>query len=386
MSKIKSKKMIVIYLIISTIFITLLHLGVAYFICDFFNISKLYTKVLISTSVVLPILYVASNFFINFYQNTIIDLLYKYLSIWMAIFLYLLMASILLIAYKFLEGRIASVFDLHITRESGKIVAYLIYAGAVLLNVYGLINAKNINIVERDIYIKNLPTSWQNKSAVFIADTHYGRIYKEKAAIETVSLINNIKPDYVFFSGDFYDGPSMDYASVSDPYKDIKVKKFFVSGNHEYYAESRSQDDNILSHISDAGFIILNSSSTVLNGVRLIGVDYDRDKNQTKDMIDVAYNSFVRDELPSIVLKHIPNNIDKLEKEGADLVLAGHTHNGQVFPFNIISKIVYKGLNYGLKNVEETQVLITSGVGSWGPIQRIGSSREIVHISFMREK
>ncbi len=376
--------MLIAFLLITTILVTFLHFGVAFYICDFFNISKSYTKLIYIISLLLPILYLASNILINFYQNRFLDIFYKYISIWMVIFLYILFATLLVIGYKFIEGQIANIFDLHVTRESGKMVAMLLYLIAILLNIYGVYNSTTTKIVNRDVYIKNLPEVWIDKTAVLVADTHYGRVFNYEHASKTVAIINSLDSDYLFFVGDFYDGPRMDYASVANPYKDIKARKFFVSGNHEYYAESSNSDEDILGHISKAGFQIINSTSTVLGGVRIIGVDYDRDKNSSKDMIDIAYESFERDNMPSIVLKHVPLNIDKLEKEGASLVLSGHTHNGQILPFNILTKLIHKGYNYGLKNSGDTQVLVTSGVGTWGPVQRIGTNSEIVHITFKK--
>ena len=89
--------------------------------------------------------------------------------------------------------------------------------------------------------------------------------------------------------------------------------------------------------------------------------------------------------MPSILLKHEPRDLDVAQQAGISLQISGHTHKGQQWPFNHLAQRVYKGYAYGLKQYEKSamQVLVSSGVGGWGPPVRVGSDCEIVHITFM---
>ena len=93
---------------------------------------------------------------------------------------------------------------------------------------------------------------------------------------------------------------------------------------------------------------------------------------------------FTRDDptLPVIVLDHNPARIDEYTTE-ADLILCGHTHKGQVFPGNLITNLMYT-VDYGYyqKDISSPQVIVSSGIGAWGPPIRVGSDSEIVSINF----
>ena len=81
----------------------------------------------------------------------------------------------------------------------------------------------------------------------------------------------------------------------------------------------------------------------------------------------------------------MPLSTDVISELGADIMLCGHTHNGQIFPFNFLTKKIYKGYNFGLKHNKNLAVYTTSGIGSWGPPQRIGTVSELVVISFVKK-
>jgi predicted MPP superfamily phosphohydrolase len=296
----------------------------------------------------------------------------------------------LIVLFKFFNTNVLGIFNLNFSYFYVNLIAAFIFLFTILINIYGLYKPSKIKVLEKDIHIENLPTIWENKRAAFISDTHYGPIHGKRYAKKVVSIINKNNADYLFHSGDFYDGPKIDWAKPANEYKKINqnIKKYFVSGNHEVYAQSSDTGDDILKHIEEAGFIITNNKVTEELGVNIIGVDYARGDHKDEDMVK---NIFESDEYkinrhkPSIVLKHVPINIKSVSDYGADLMLSGHTHNGQMFPFNYLTKYVYKGFHYGLKYEGDTAVYTTSGVGSWGPPQRIGTQSEIVFFTFKKK-
>ena len=176
-------------------------------------------------------------------------------------------------------------------------------------------------------------------------------------------------------TGDFYDGPPTNFVALGYAFKDVlpSLGKYFVAGNHEEYAGySRS-----IEGVEAGGFKVLDGKITIVGGLQLVGIPYQKHETNADigDMLDtLGYNST----LPSIALKHVPNDFKSLAEKDIDLVLCGHTHNGQIWPFNFLAKRVFKGYEYGLKKFNDMQVYTSSGVGTWGPPQRIGTQSEVV--------
>ena len=85
---------------------------------------------------------------------------------------------------------------------------------------------------------------------------------------------------------------------------------------------------------------------------------------------------------PSILLKHIPDHREAVEKSGINFQISGHTHHGQIWPFRYITKKIFKGFDYGLKSLNNLQIYTSSGVGTWGPPLRIFTKSELIKITF----
>ena len=85
---------------------------------------------------------------------------------------------------------------------------------------------------------------------------------------------------------------------------------------------------------------------------------------------------------PSILLKHEPSNLPVAQEAGINLMVSGHTHQGQLWPMEYVARWSYKGFAYGLKKLGEMQVFVSSGTGTWGPPMRVGTYGEIVVFIF----
>lgn len=342
---------------------------------------------------------------------------------------------------------------------SSTILYRQIFGGILLaivigINIYGLINAQYIRTTRYDVEIPNLPPAWFGKKAVLVADTHYGNIWNVTAARQLVEKISELKPDVILISGDYFDGPKINFAEVAEEYRELASSTpygiFYVTGNHEEYRGK----DMYLEPLRDINFKILDSDSVLVNGLRIAGISYadgttkekqdlamkkihaeiNADKNDALgDAIDSATDDIANGKnrvskdstessenienraskasrakiiadgeklateiitAPIILLKHVPLLLDSALEHGVYLQVSGHTHRGQIWPFSIITNRMYKGFDYGLKTYKSTnlhsdlittssmQVLTTSGAGSWGPPQRIGTFSEIVEITF----
>ena len=256
----------------------------------------------------------------------------------------------------------------------------------ILYVSYGVYNALyNPQITKRTVELKKLQVPL--KIAV-VSDTHLGEFLKKTYAQKIVDQINSIKPDMVFVVGDFVDTKASKVKDSLEPFKDLNSTygTFYVVGNHEYYRGL----DPLLAKISELNFNILQNTNLQVAGINVAGatdiVGFDFKANQPDFN---ATLSGINPNLPTILLSHQPRSVKMIDKEllnNVDLVLSGHTHGGQIFPFSLLVWIA-QGYVYGeYKLSANTKLIVTSGAGFWGPAMRIGSKSEIVELNLVPAK
>jgi predicted MPP superfamily phosphohydrolase len=159
------------------------------------------------------------------------------------------------------------------------------------------------------------------------------------------------------------------------PFKNMKAPQgvFFITGNHEEFGDSTA----FINAVKSVGIRTLVDEKTEVDGVEIIGVDY-HNASDKKQFAHILSKLAIDKAKPSILLKHEPKDIDVARDAGISLQISGHTHRGQLWPFEYMAKLVYKGFSYGLKSLGTTQVYVSSGVGTWGPPMRVGTDGEIV--------
>lgn len=250
---------------------------------------------------------------------------------------------------------------------------------ALLVSTYGVWNSYQTKVRHITITLPNLPAEWQNKKAVLVSDTHLGNVRNLEFSEKIAKLVEAQNPDLVLIPGDFYDGPPADYEELAVPFGKIKSTYgvYFAAGNHEEFGDAGP----LLNAISKSGVKVLNNQMENVSGLQIVGVGYGATVN--KDSQKSILKSLNLDpKLPSILLKHAPTHIDTAEAAGISLQVSGHTHLGQVYPFRYLTKKIYGKFHYGTSSLNNTQVITTSGAGTWGPPQRVGTNSEIVVITF----
>ena len=294
-------------------------------------------------------------------------------SVWMGFILYLFLASAL-------YGIIVGICNLFFPDSSTQIIGEILVAFAVLITLFGIYTANTIVITKVAVKLKNLPQAWENRKIVFISDVHLGQIHGVRFAEKVVRKIQELKPDMVLNGGDVFDGVAVNIEEIIAPFKKLTAPfgSFFVMGNHEEFADNFKY----FSAIEDIGIRVLANEKVVVDGLQIIGVDY-KLTNRQATFKNVLNDIHIDRAQPSLLLKHVPLNLEVAEKMGISLQLSGHTHRAQVFPFTLMTKSIYKGFDYGLKTFGSLQVLTTSGVGTWGPPMRVGTKSEIVLITFL---
>lgn len=259
---------------------------------------------------------------------------------------------------------------------------------SLALVVYGTVHAGNIKTVsyEVDSYAESLP---EKMKIVLLSDLHLGAVGSESRLPEIIKKVQAEGPDLVLISGDIFDD---DFMLLRDP---EKAKKLFqgVESTYGIYASLGNHDGGktfpqMLQFLEESGITVLQeehqvvADSFVILG-RLdpspIGGFGGKERKETKELL-----SSLPEGLPVIVLDHTPSHVEQYGKE-VDLVVSGHTHKGQIFPFRLGTKLLFE-VDYGLyqRNEEAPVYIVTSGAGTWGPPMRVGTNSEIVRITLQR--
>ncbi len=232
--------------------------------------------------------------------------------------------------------------------------------------IYGYMNSKKLKI-KRLLIESNLI----NKSInfVFISDVHIGSNHPSSLK-KLISKINSLDFNFLVIGGDLIDSSAF---QINDLYELKKIKKpiFFVTGNHEYYIQNHKEH---LQDLKSVGIKILENESLQLDGINLIGLS---DNITNKSKIEYVEKLSQKD-LFNLLIVHKPS-IWKKVSNNANLMLSGHTHNGQIFPFNFVVKLQFPQ-NYGLYKKMNNYLYVSSGSATWGPKMRIGSNNEIIHL------
>ena len=284
-------------------------------------------------------------------------------------------------------------------RKAAWAVLLLSAAFSFAMNYYGLKNAEDITIKKYSIKISKFAGGVKSLKIMLLGDLHMSVNSNPEMYERMVKMVNREKPDIIFTVGDFF---TSTYAGLDHPEKYIAALRklsapmgnFAVYGNHDVNEplligfplvkdEDAVRSQEMVVFLRESGFTMLNDQVISIAGssIQLAGrLDGERsgDGKSKRKKASVLLKEIDR-EKPLIVLEHEPWEFQELRKAGADLVLSGHTHNGQIFPGNIIVKFFNEN-GYGYKRVDGLQTLVTGGVGYYGPPLRIGTHSEITVI------
>ncbi|MFZ2187962.1 MAG: metallophosphoesterase [Candidatus Moraniibacteriota bacterium] len=259
-------------------------------------------------------------------------------------------------------------------------IALILFGLAFLISIYGSWNAFRLRIKTITVTIPNLPADWQEKKVVQLSDIHLGITYHQNFLNQIITKTNSVEPDLVVITGDLFDGTdNTDLDSLTAPLNNIKAKRgtYFINGNHETYLGL----DKVRETLGKTSVKVLNDEVFDLSGLKLIGLSYP-ERDLKKDVLATLQS--LRPQFfgsPNVLLYHSPTNISEFAENGINLQLSGHTHLGQIFPFNFITKLIYHGYDYGLHSIGNYTLYTSSGIGTWGPAMRTNSTPEIVVIT-----
>jgi predicted MPP superfamily phosphohydrolase len=216
---------------------------------------------------------------------------------------------------------------------------------------------------------------------VQISDVHLGEIYTPKYLARLVALSNKKHPDVVVLTGDLFDGAGVLYDGMIAPLRDLNAPALFITGNHEVYEGVYKTTELVKAH----GVTVLDDQIKTVAGIQFVGVSYPLDFGDDKHRTILRLAKKVDRDKPIILLRHEPRRLDDGAFLGADLVLCGHTHNGQIWPLNYLIYFFYD-YAVGLHKRDDTWIYISCGAGTWGPPYRIGSTAEIVEFRLVPKR
>lgn len=223
------------------------------------------------------------------------------------------------------------------------------------------------------------PTQNKTLNIIAVSDLHLGTQINKKKLQQYVAAINQQNPDIILMAGDITDNsirPLIDQ-NMGEELSQLKAKYgvFAINGNHEFYSETPNATQELL---EKSGITVLRDSVALVdNSFYIVGRD-DRTNPGRKSLN--ALTATLDANKTMLLLDHQPYVLDEAMNNNIDLQISGHTHNGQFFPINIIVKSMYE-LAHGYLQKGNTHYYVSSGLGIWGPLYRIGTQSEIVKIN-----
>ena len=262
------------------------------------------------------------------------------------------------------------------------VVAVVVVVSAGLL-AWGHFEAMRTPRVRRlDVTVPRLGRGLDGTRVVLLADTHYGPIDRADWSARVAEVVNGLDADVLCHAGDIADGTPDMRREQAAPLGTMRSRlaKIYVTGNHEYFGEAQGW----LDRMADLGWEPLHNRHVVVErgGDRLVLAGVDDVTAASSGLaghrtdLDAALSG-ADPELPVLLMAHQPKYIDQAAAAGIDLQLSGHTHGGQMWPFNFLVRIdqpVVQGLS---RHGARTQLYTSRGTGFWGPPFRIFAPSEI---------
>ncbi len=247
-------------------------------------------------------------------------------------------------------------------------------------------------IKEVEVRYPQLPIELIGLRIVQISDLHIGPTLKKNYVEKVVTKTLQQKPDLIVLTGDIVDGKIIDIGEDAAPLEKLAStgRAYFAMGNHDYYSGATPW----IEYFEKMGMKVLLNAHDLINykespfmlaavtdpAASLAG----HPSPDAKEAIKNHYQGKKGNAVFKILLAHNPKLAQQGAEAGFDLMLSGHTHAGQFFPWTLVVKNVHKPHYWGLSQEKAMKVYVSAGTGTWGPPIRLGTKTELTVITLSR--
>jgi hypothetical protein len=370
------------------------HLVVYVTAVRFFEISSRSAKLAVFfVPLFLTLSYIFANVLLSFGRNVAFEIYGTVAAYWLGFFIYLIMAVGLVWLFYLIACLVGRIPDM-------RVVCYAGLALAAGVTGYGIWNAYRPVIKRITVPVKNLPAQWRGATVVQLSDVHLGGVRGAGYARAVVERVNALEPRLILITGDLFDGMPGRMETLIEPLNGLKADHgvFFVTGNHEGYLGLKEP----LAVLEKTHIRVLDNEVVDVDGLQIVGLSFPEHDGEGDPL---SIEGDIDPARPSILMYHTPTDVlssakdrgsqqnrtyfspdttfDFAKSHSIDLQLSGHTHEGQLFPFTLLTHLIYSGYDYGLHRLGSFRIYTTSGTGTWGPPMRVGSDSEIVVITLV---
>ncbi len=275
------------------------------------------------------------------------------------------------------------------------VVGTICFVLIAVISAIGIWNAGTIRRTEYEVTVDKRAGNLDTLRVILVADLHLGYSIGSWNMKKMVQKINAQEPDLVVIAGDIFDN---EYEALDDPDRLVKILSSIKStygvyacyGNHDIQEKilagftfpkkgKKMSDPRMDEFLKKANITLLRDEGVLVDDAFYLygrpdferpgrGIDKRKSAAEITEKLDMTK--------PVLVIDHEPRELEALADAGVDLDLCGHTHDGQMFPGNIITALMWEN-SYGYLKVGEMHNIVTSGVGVFGPFMRVGTKSEI---------
>jgi hypothetical protein len=262
------------------------------------------------------------------------------------------------------------------------VTVWILFLLPLLVVIYGRLNYTTLEINRYHIQIPKKSSTMQHMKVALASDFHIKSWTDIGFMKRFVNLVNSENVDLLLLPGDILEGDRQDEQLLEFErlFRAIQTTYgvFASVGNHESHREGAVED-----FFQAANIIVLRDTAVVVDSAfTLIGKDdgHANNKKAIEELVRMTPGN-----LPVIVLDHRPTDIERISGAGAEMLVSGHTHYGQLWPINFITELIYD-VSWGHKKIRNTHIFVTSGVQLWGPPVRTAGDSEImmIDVDFVR--
>ena len=328
--------------------------------------------------------YIAAKFLVSYLPLYIYNTALWIGSFWFAFMLYFFISIVLIDFLRLLNWKL-DFFPVFIKENyllTKHIVSVAVLVLTLVVTLLGYINTRNLKVKTFNIELAKGECKLDELNVVMASDIHLSPMENESLLEKIVRKINELNPDIILLAGDIVDDkPSvLNGNKIGSSLLKLKAEYgvYAATGNHEFITGIKDAEKYIVNH----NINLLRDSIIKIDDGFIVAARDDRSKKNFTGEERLPLNKIINDSVkgyPIILMDHTPFGLDEAERNGVALQLSGHVHNGQLYPLNYITSMIYEK-SWGYIKKGHTQYYISCGVGTWGPPVRTGSYSEIINL------